>query len=53
MYEDFINRKSFFIVRYGLYIITITSILIIMGLYFIRFDNQSILESVYRYYINK
>ncbi len=53
MYKDFINRKNFFIVNYGLYIIIITSILIIIGLYLIKFDDQSILRSVYKYYINK
>ncbi len=53
MYKDFINRKNFFIVNYGLYIIMIISILIILSLYFIELKGQSILESVYKYYINK
>lgn len=53
MYKDFINRKNFFIVNYGLYIILITSILIILSMYFIELKDQSILESVYKYYINK
>lgn len=53
MDDKFIDRKNFFIVNYGIYIIIATAIITFLILYFIRFDGISILEHVANYYLNK
>jgi len=53
MEGNFIDRKKFFIVNYGTYIIIITAVITFSLLYFIKFDEVSILEHVINYYLNK
>lgn len=53
MYKEFINKKNFFIVNYGLYVIVIVSLLIVLSLHFIKIGECSILKNVFNYYVNK
>lgn len=53
MKNKFIDRKNFFIVNNGLYIIIITAIVTILILYLIQFEEKSILESAFDYYLNR
>lgn len=52
MRNNFINKKNFFIVDKGIFIIIIIFLLVVLSLYFIKFNNQSIIERVYKYYLN-
>lgn len=53
MNPNFIDRKKFFIVDKGLYIIFITAIITLTLLYCIQFNGTSILENVINYYFDR
>lgn len=51
--KEIINRKDYFLVNYGIYIIIIISFITLFSLYLLKINDKSILLLVIEYYSNK